>query len=81
MEESGGTGFPWGTISETPHPLAQLWRRSRWRRHHLPNCNVPSPVLPHILTRQPPATHELHKMYLHKLKTTLEAGEIKGVKS
>ena len=31
-----------------PHPLAQPWRRTRWRRHHPPTCNIPSPVFPHV---------------------------------
>ena len=70
----GNSAFLWLPYQQHPCPSAQLWRRTRWRRCHLPTCNGPSPVFPHILTRQPPATPESHKtsissVGLYKLKT------------
>ena len=63
-------GLPyWGH----PHPLAQPWRRTRWRRCHLPTNNILSPVFLHIWTRQLPTNPESHKTFassvgLYKVK-------------
>ena len=69
----GELGSPWAAQLGTPHPLAQPWRRTRWRRCHLPTHNVLSPVFPHVLNRRLPTTPESHKMSassvgLYKLK-------------
>ena len=79
-----GNWFPIGCpIGDTPHPLAQPWRRSRWERHHPSTCDIPLLIFLHIMTRQLPATHKLCKtsassVGLYKLKVTLEVGEIKS---
>ena len=73
QRSQGELDFPQAAILGTPCPLAQPWRRTRCRRHHQPTCNIPSPVFPHIWTRQQPATLESHKtsassVGLYKLK-------------
>ena len=77
MEESGGTGFPWAAVSGTPLPIGTALEEIQMEKAPPTNLQHPITILPHILTRQPPTTHELHKTYPYKLKTTLEVGEIK----
>ena len=57
----GELDFPQAALSGTPLLLAQPWRGTRWRRHHPPTHNIPSPIFPHIMTRWPPTTLESHK--------------------
>ena len=82
MKESRGTGFPWAAVLGTPPPIRTALEEIQMERCPPPTHNVPSPVFPHFLTRQLPATCELCKMStssvgLYKLKVTLEVGEIK----
>ena len=38
-----GSGIPWATLSGiAPTPSAWPWRRTRWRRFHLPTQHIPS---------------------------------------
>ena len=59
------SSIPWATLlGIAPAPSAQPWRRTKWRRHHLPTWHIPSPKYSctQIKWLLPFTSLELHRM-------------------
>ena len=52
------------SLSGTPLPIGIALEENQMKKASPANLHIPSPVFPHILTRQLPTTPELHKTCL-----------------